>query len=205
MKLLSLYIIHEDGRCLYDANFVPNPPPSQLVTGLLTAMQNFVQEMTGSYVNHFSAAGYTFVSEPIGPISIVMALADEFLLSENLPLTELGINFLKYFGDKLEDWTGDMSDFSSFDDILAEILKIEKVKERIEPKNPLNALTLMSLPENLQEVARYVLEKREASPHEFAKSKNFSENEAIEKFEELLSMGHIGRLVKDDTPVYFVL
>ncbi len=205
MKLLSLYIIHEDGRCLYDANFVPNPPPSQLVTGLLTAMQNFVQEMTGSYVNHFSAAGYTFVNEPIGPISIVMALADEFLISENLPLTELGVNFLKHYGDKLENWSGDMSVFAKFDKILAEILHIEKIKERIEPKNPLNALTLISLPETLQETAKFVLERREASPKDLATQQGLSENEAVQRLEELLNRGHGGRLVKDDVPLYFVV
>ncbi len=205
MKLLSLYIIHEDGRCLYDANFVPNPPPSQLVTGLLTAMQNFVEEMTGSYVSHFSAAGYTFIQKPVGPIYIVVAISDEFPFDQQIELTELGINFLKRYGEYLENWNGDMSMFYEFETITREILKVEKIKERIDPQTPLNALTLLELPEELQDVAKFLLEKKEVIPTEYAKSRSISVDKSIELFERLVKRGNIGRILKETEPTYFII
>ncbi len=201
MKLLSFYIINEDGRCIYDFNFVPDPPPSQLITGLLTAMQNFVQEMTGGYVNHFSAGGYTFVIQPTGPLMVVVALGDEFSIGENIPLTEIGIMFLKQFGERIEKWKGDMDEFAEFETTLRSMLRMEEVTHKIEPTNPLNAMTLIQLPEELQRYAKVILEKRNLSVEEM---KREIENFDPAKAEELVQKGHIGKLIKDHHIVYFI-
>lgn len=202
MRIFAVYVINENGLCLYHQSFTADAPPYSLITGLLTAMQNFVLEVTGSYPTDLSAGGFTFHMEKYGPLTIVLTTSNQ---KTPIPtLGDLGIRFLSRFGEKVEKWKGKVSDFQSFDSDIKDILGESQIQPRLDPKSPLTALVLLSIHPDLQDVAQAIIRITEASSHEI--SKLTGQNEYITRLqcEELVKLGHVGRIHSDvDEFIYF--
>lgn len=203
MRLYAVYVINDNGLCLFNQAFTAVAPPYNLITGLLTAMQNFVFEVTGSYPTDLSAGGFTFHMEKYGPLTVVLSTSNE---KQPIPrLNQLGVRFLQRFGDKIEGWKGRVSEFTGFTEDVKDILGDFEIQKRVDPKNPLTALALLSLDSDLQDVAKALIQVGEASSTEL--SKLAGKNEYITRLhcEELVKLGHVGRIHKsDDEFVYFV-
>ena len=202
MRIFAVYVINENGLCLYNQSFTAEAPPYSLITGLLTAMQNFVLEVTGSYPTDLSAGTFTFHMEKWGPLTIVLTTSNQKVPIPTL--SDLGIRFLNRFGDKVENWKGRVSEFEDFEIDVKDILGSSRIQQRVDPKTPMTSLALLSLDPDLQKVAQAIIQVGEASSHVLATETNQNEYVTRLQCEELVKMGHLGRIYSDDEEfIYF--
>ncbi|MHA2029396.1 MAG: hypothetical protein ACW99A_06270 [Candidatus Kariarchaeaceae archaeon] len=202
MRIFSVYVINDNGLCLYNRSFTAEAPPYSLITGLLTAMQNFVLEVTGSYPTDLSAGGFTFHMEKYGPLTIVLTTQNQKVPIPTL--SDLGYRFLNRFGEKVENWKGRVSEFEEFDADIEDILGTSRIQKRVDPKQPLTSLALLSLNPDLQNVAQAIIQIGEASSYRLAQLSGQNEYVTRLQCEELVKLGHLGRIHStDDEFIYF--
>ncbi|MHA2251282.1 MAG: winged helix-turn-helix domain-containing protein [Candidatus Kariarchaeaceae archaeon] len=200
-RVHSVYIIVEDGRCAYDKAFSELAPSPHLVSAMLTAMQVFIKEVTGSYFSEISAGPFSFISEKAGPFSVVLvSTKSEEAIEKAKYLT---LRFIRRFKSSIEDWSGETIDFQDFDEDV-EIVFGPQNDVRVDPKKPLDAIALIQLKHELQEIAKYLLQKEEKTVDEIAEELSLSKYVVFDQINELYDLGYIGRFEKDSNLVYFV-
>lgn len=202
MRIFSIFVISENGLCLFQQSFTANAPPYGLITGLLTAVQAFVFEVTGDYPTELSTGGFSFHLKKYGPLTFVLTTSSTSKPIENL--NTLGLRFMTKFGAIAAKWKGKVSDFHDFKYDVEEVLGKSQIKKRIDPYNPLTGMTLLTLDIELQDVAQALIQSGEASSEELTKITGKSEYITRMKLEKLLELGHVGRTQDDDDFIYFV-
>ncbi|MHA2091941.1 MAG: hypothetical protein ACW98K_13900 [Candidatus Kariarchaeaceae archaeon] len=202
MRIFSVFIMIDDGRYLYHQSFTPDAPTVSLVTGLLTAVQAFMVELTGTYPTFLAAGGFAFHLEKIGPVTVVLTSSDDRQPMQSL--SQLGMRFINKFGSKVEEWKGNPSDFTEFKGDIEDILGTETVQKHIYPKDPLNSLALLALDSDLQDVAKGLLQIGQCTVSQLSETVNKSEYEVKIQLEQLLNFGHIGRIEQEDDFIYFI-
>jgi hypothetical protein len=200
-RVHAVYIIAKDGRCAYSRPFSDLAPPEDLVSAMLIAMQGFIFEVTNEYFNELTAGPFMFTLEKAGPftVTIVSTRSDEVINSAKY----LGLRFIKRFRNLIEHWNGDTEAFESFDEDVNEIFEIQTVIRK-DPLKPLNAPTLILLPNHLQLVANYLLQNKEGTINQIADGIRESAGNTEKKAQELVSLGHIGQYQRGMDVVYFV-
>lgn len=201
MKVYSCYVVMDNGACLFERSFTPMPEAS-LISGMLTAMQSFIQEISGTYAKKLSAGDFVFHLEKIGKISIVLSTD-----SDNRPIeqmTQLRTRFMNKYGSYLDSWSGTVHQFQPFKEDVDEILDSYGLVERVDPKKPLNAFVLISLKPELQKIAKVLIMKKKMTAHEMAAESEFTPYQCYNYLEELVNLGHVGRTQQDDDYTYFV-
>lgn len=191
----GVYIIVDDGRNAYFKGFSDHAPSPDLVSAMLTAMQSFVFEVTGAYFSDLTAGPFSFTSEKVGPFAVVLASTKSEKAEEYTKY--LALRFIKRFALLLENWNGETADFEAFDVDVTEIFGVLPSR-RIDIKNPIDAATLMTLKQDLQSVVRYLLIKGDSSIEQIAAGINESEILVQTKINELLALGHIGKILGTD-------
>ncbi len=202
MRIYSVFVMLDDGRYLYHQSFTADAPPISLMSGLLTAMQSFVMEVTGSYPTILSGGGFAFHLEKIGPLTFVLTCSEERKPLRSL--SNIGMRFINKFGSKVENWIGNPDAFINFKKDIEDILGKETVQTHIYPTKPLNSLVLLSLSPEMQEISKALIEKRESTPSDLAKSIDVSVYDIKIQLEQLLSMGHVGRTERETDFLYFI-
>jgi len=207
MSIATIYILLEDGRCIFTYNLVPNPPPYLLVTGLLAALQDFVFEVSNSYISSFTAGEYTFLCEKRGPIQVVIATTLEGEKKPNLEfnLLQIALRFINKYGELLEEWDGNTVVFDTFITELEEILGKEDLKYRESvPTNPLSSFTLVKLESNLQETAQAMLQIRNGNISQVHELTDRTIYQIQSDLDKLVELGHIGRYSSEGKWIYFI-
>ena len=110
---------------------------------------------------------------------------------------------MRRFGEKVEKWKGKVSDFSAYKEDVQDVLGLSEITKRIYPKDPLTAMTLLSLDPALQEIAQALIQRREASSDILGNETSKSEFIARMQLEELVELGHIGRTMSGEDYIYF--
>jgi len=198
----AIYVIVEDGRCAYFKPFSDNAPPPDLVSALLTAMQGFVREVTGSHFSELTAGPFSFTSEKVGPFSVVIVSNKSEVAVEKAKY--LSLRFIKRFRTHIENWKGHTIDFETFDEDVQDIIGVAD-SIRIDPSIPLDATSLLSLPPNLQSVSKALLTRGELTVHDAAELIGQTPIQVENQMENLLLLGHIGKYKKEGKIYYFVL
>ncbi|OLS22360.1 MAG: hypothetical protein HeimC2_29960 [Candidatus Heimdallarchaeota archaeon LC_2] len=199
-KTFAFYIYVRGGTCLFSIDFSPMPQ-SALITAMLSAMQAFINEISGDQAKKLSTGGFVFHMESMKEISLVIATSSETRPSE---LTELRTVFLHKFGSKITSFTGDTSLFLDFDEDVLRILKMNTVDERIEPKNKLNAYSLLQIRPELQAIAKEAVLKKQTRVSELSKILDRSHLIVQMQLEELFDMGVLGKYSDKGEIVYFL-
>ncbi len=207
MSIAAIYVLLEDGRCIFNHNLVPSPPPYLLVTGLLAALQDFVHEVSNSYIKNFSAGDYTFYCEKRGYIQVVIAstthLEDKSHIEFNL--LQITLRFINKYGELLEDWEGDTVIFDSFIGDLEEILGKDNLLMRESvPTDPLTSLTLVRLNRDLQKTAQALLQIQKGTVVDISKISERTVYQTQGDLDKLVDLGHIGRYNANGKWVYFI-
>jgi hypothetical protein len=206
MTIFSIYIILEDGLCIFNQDLIPNPPPTQLVTGLFTAMQDFVSEVTGSNLKNLTAGGYTFIFEKFGPLTIAISTSSNVgeRIKTMFNIRKIGLRFMKKYGTMIDEFQGDTSVFYSFEDDIKEILGEENIiiKDAY-PTSPLTPIVLVTLSKDLQATARTLLQLGSGTVETISESSKKTIYETSRDLESLVVIGHVGRFTKDNEIIYF--
>jgi hypothetical protein len=196
--------MNDDGRCIYNRYFTPAAPPKNLVTGMLTALQGFVRELTGEFPSILGTEGdhpFTFYFQKRGPVTIVLAISDK--ISQPTEINEIGLRFLRNYGADIENWKGQDDYFEAFTEDLIDLLGEDRTSRRVDPKNPINAFTLLSLDVSLQNIAKELINLKETTSQELAERLGLSEYPLRMQLEELVELGHLGRYFSKDGYTYF--
>ncbi len=202
IRVHAIYVIAEDGRTAFHKAYSNNAPPTHLVSAMLTAMQVFIKEVTGENFSEVTAGPFTFVSEKVGPFSVVIISSKSHKITEKAKF--LTLRFIRKYKNAIENWGGETVIFADFEKDVEDIFgKVEDI--RIDPKNPLDIFRILSLPEEFQPIVKYLLIKGEAPLTEISDKLNIGRYILQKKLESMVEQGNIGRYVKDQDFVYFIL
>jgi hypothetical protein len=196
----AVYVIVDDGRCAYSKAFSEVAPSPHLVSAMLTAMQVFIKEVTGSVLSEVNAGPFSFISEKAGPFSVVLVSTKSNEAIEKAKY--LVLRFIRKFKSSIEHWDGDEIDFESFEEDVNEVLGVQE-DIRIDPRQPLDAIALIQLRNDLQPIAKYLLTKGEVTVDFVAEDLGFPKMQVYSQLNELFDFGHIGRYTSQGTIFYF--
>jgi hypothetical protein len=199
-KIYAFYIYVRGGTCIFSIDFAPMPQ-SALITAMLSAMQAFINEISGDQAKKLSTGGFVFHMESMKEISLVLATSSEVRPPE---LPELRNVFFHKFGGDISSFVGDTELFAPFENDVRQILKIDQQEEKIPPKNKLTAYSLLQIRPELQDIAREAVLKKETRVSELQKLLNRSGLIIQMQLEELYDLGFLGKFVKDGEMIYFI-
>jgi hypothetical protein len=178
-------------------------PESALITAMISAMQAFIREVSGTQAKKLSTGhGFVFHIEKVGRISIVVATDEDDRPTEQL--TNLRTRFLHKFGGKVDTFRGVTDDFDAFIEDVREIFEIKGTEKRVEPSKQLNSFALIQIKPELQKAARAMVMKKEAGILELKEELETTPFRTRELLEELLELGYIGRYFDGEKIVYYL-
>ena len=200
-RIRAFYVLLEDGTCLFSLPISPMPE-SALITAMLSAMQSFIKEVSGTFAQKLSTGGFVFHIEKVGRVSFVLATAEEE--RPTTELTQLRTKFLHGYGQLIDDFRGVTDHFIPFEDDVKTILDISLEMKKTEPTKQLNSFALLQIKPSLQEIAREVILAKGAKPSDLIEKLDLTEYQVRVLLEELFDMGFIGRYIDGAEYVYFV-
>lgn len=127
VSIFYLMIIHSSGICIFNKEFGKNLDPD-LTSGLITAVQNFLGELTGENKNkftEFNQSGFNILTYngKYSSSAIVTSIRASDRIKERIKkFQEL---FENNYKNQLAEFTGDLSEFSQSSDILEQFLPLD--------------------------------------------------------------------------------
>lgn len=203
MRPHAVYIIAEDGRNAFCKRFSTIAPDEDLISAMIVAMQNFIKEVTGTYFSELTAGPIQFSAQKAGPFYVVLVSTRSEKALEQVK--HLGILFMRRYKTLIENWKGETIDFEGFNEDIEEVIGVDPEDLRIDPKNPLDAKTLIFLEQELQQVAKYLIRKKEATIGRLVSDLGIKTEDAIKSVETLFERGHIGKEKVEGVTKYFVI
>jgi hypothetical protein len=206
MIIYAVYIITEGGGLMFSQTFQTqkDSKDSDLVSGLLTALRMFANEITKSDVKTFEVEGLTYHFQSFDFFSVVLVTSSAESPQEYLH--QLGLRFMKKYGEVFLSGgkSIDSSQFENFkkdvDDILGEIVD---VSSSINPTKKLSTAEIFSLPRVTQKVALALLQLEEGSVDEIAMETNLDTANVQLILDKLIEIGFIGQKTRNQKNFYF--
>lgn len=116
----NVYIMKRSGECIISRKYGSLKVDEDLVTGFLSAILNFSEQLDGERVESIVMGNKKFVYTGMGDV-IFIAYADK-----NDPVKEslevLGRTFMEKYGETLKKWKGERDIFNDFTKQMDEIL-----------------------------------------------------------------------------------
>ncbi len=159
-----ILIIASGGLLCFSKNFLgKDTVDDDLVSGFLTAISNFAKEIKGGEITSLNFMNFNFMYDYDEELDIMFILVIDIDDLEEETRDKVGImknEFLKRYHDNLVEWTGDVTQFKSFDEFVEENIfippKILLVGEDGVGKTTIMNLfpgeTVLELDEDLNEV-----------------------------------------------------
>ncbi|MEM1658215.1 MAG: hypothetical protein QXK94_04190 [Candidatus Jordarchaeales archaeon] len=116
----NVYIMRRSGECLVSRKYGSLEADDDLVTGFLSAILNFSEQIDGERVESIIMGNKKFVYTIMNDVIFIAYADKEDSVKESLEL--LGQRFLEKYGDALKNWSGDKSIFEDFTSTMDEIL-----------------------------------------------------------------------------------
>ncbi|MFX1244371.1 MAG: hypothetical protein ACFE8F_05370 [Promethearchaeota archaeon] len=138
--IYQLYHFHKSGLVLTSVGFGPtavNVSP-ELVSGFLSALRMFSQDLLSDDVTTIETGNYQFVWDFADPVmSVALADREDDDVSIMAVLKTLNALFLDRFQKELKRWTGEVAHFREFNPVAREVVNdylptFEKPKEPLE-------------------------------------------------------------------------
>ncbi|MHA1409512.1 MAG: ADP-ribosylation factor-like protein [Candidatus Odinarchaeia archaeon] len=120
----AVYIIRKTGESLYFKRYTKSAVDENLISGFLSALQNFVSEVSsGDVIRTIKTGNIKFIYNITKNIIYVFVVDqnenEDIVRSKIDKVSEL---FYSKYSDILENWTGEISRFSDFDETLDDII-----------------------------------------------------------------------------------
>ncbi len=200
----AVYILIDGGICIYSRAYDKALADPLLISSFISAISQFSREAMGNDLRGIEAEGrfvYILDSDRI-VVSVVVDHPDD--ISANM-IEYIALNFLGKYSNKLGGDTGDPDLFTGFDKVLDKVIPIHLIREdKIDPKEPLDALTLIEIPSDLREIAMVLIREHSVTAQQIADELKMKEEKAIERLEKIVELGKAGRRETRTGSVYFV-
>ncbi len=120
----SVYVMRKTGENLYTKRYEESNIDDNLISGFLSALQNFVAEVSsGDVIRTIKTGNVKFIYNILQDIIVVVVAdkeEDEKKIEEKVE--KISEVFYNKFKTELENWTGDVSAFKKFDEDLEDII-----------------------------------------------------------------------------------
>ena len=213
MIVYGVYIITDDGRTILAENFqsTENLPNEVLLGGVLTALQHMASEMTRSHseMKRVVVEGLTYHIRSYGLIRVVLITdaprSPEGVLIEAM-FQQLGMQFIKKYGDILADIDYNLNVFEPFRTTIREIITQDSVSDEsgsIQPSKKLTTGEVFSLPHELHSTALALISLESATAEEIAKEIGIDIDLTLKNLLALQNRGFIGKKQEKGSILYF--
>ncbi len=184
-------------------NFDPSLSDPILVSSFITAINSFSHETTGKGVKSIDSHNLILKIADFESILVVTISDNAEDVEDNL-LDTIAIKFLSKYATELDDNKDRPKHFDDFSKELDRLIPIGEKEEIINPQEPLDAISLVELPENLRKIALIILEMKEIQINQLAERLNISKSMASKLLKELFDSGKIGKKTKGRQITYFI-
>ncbi len=116
----NVYIMRKSGECLISRKYGSLEADDDLVTGFLSAILNFGEQIDGERVESIVMGNKKFVYTSIDDLIFIAYADKDDLVKESLE--HIGQRFMEKYGEALRDWRGDKSMFEDFMNVMDTIL-----------------------------------------------------------------------------------
>ncbi|MBS7248292.1 MAG: hypothetical protein QXN15_04165 [Candidatus Jordarchaeales archaeon] len=116
----NVYIMRRSGECLISRKYGSLEADDDLVTGFLSAILNFGEQIDGERVESIVMGNKKFVYTAMNDIIFIAYADKDDPVKESLEL--IGQKFMEKYGEALREWKGDKSIFEDFMKTMDEVL-----------------------------------------------------------------------------------
>ena len=206
MIIYAVYIITESGELMYSENFHGKEMKDlDLVAGLLSALRMFASEVSQADVKAFEVEGLTYHFQSFDLFYVVLVTSS--MEGPKGYLHQLGLRFMKKFGENYLTSRDAALDFSCFDVFKADVSEvlgsIVDVSSSINPTKKLTTAEIFSLPIETQKVALVVLEIEQGTLSDIVKEGNLEIESTKSILSKLIEIGFIGMKNVKGQDIYF--
>ncbi|MHA1309527.1 MAG: hypothetical protein ACTSQO_01245 [Candidatus Helarchaeota archaeon] len=137
--LYALYVFYFNGTTIFEYQFKEQKIDSDLFTSILSAISDVLKEATGnlSNIKEISQENLYIIFEHEKLFSTIL-LCDINIPNIRIILKEFNNTFLRNFNEYLKNWTGEVSKFKNTINIINDIFKVDKLKDKL---NKINTAT----------------------------------------------------------------
>ena len=204
MIIYAVYIIKRDGVTILSEQFqsAEDLPNDFLLGGLLGAIQTFSKETLGEEMKTIESEGLAYHIRSFG-LYLIALITDLNKEPENL-IQELGLRFMKMYGEELLDNSPRVDLYYPFKEVIREILgKSFDETGSIKPSRILNTKAIFELSSDLKPVALALISMGEGTISDIAKESDLDQEIVKNSIVELQDQGFIGTKSKNNETFYF--
>lgn len=200
----AIYILIEGGVCIYNRAYDTALADPLLMSSFISAVSQFSREAMGDDLKGIESGGrFVFVADH-DQISTIVIADDPDEIDASL-IDYISMNFLNKYSTELQGDTGNPDIFSDFDGVLDRIVPPELLKDtRVEPRDPLDGLSLMEIPPDLKSAAMLLIRERTLTVRNAARELRVNESAAMQRLDAIVALGKAGRREGRAGTIYFV-
>lgn len=205
MIIYAVYLFKSDGRPIVYEHFQSkaNLPNVQLLGGLVSALKGFTAEILQNDMKTLGVQGVVYHIRSFGFFNVIL------VTNENKDpidiIQEIGLSFMKDFGEDMLDEKIRVDKYYSFKDTIKKIVGIHSFDEShsLIPTKKLSPQEILSIPKDLQKLSLIMLSISEGTIENIKKESNGSIDNLEGKIEQLQQLGYIGKKMVKNIPVFF--
>ncbi len=200
----AVYVLVEGGVCIYNRAYDPSLADPMLMSSFVSAVSQFSKEAMGDDLKGIESDGrFVFVADHDRILTVV--IADDPDEVDTSLIDYISISFLNRYSQELLGDTGKSGQFEDFNEILDRIIPPHLLRDtRVAPMEPLDGLSLLELPSDLQPLATILIREQTLTVHNAARELRISEPAARAKLDSIVSLGKAGRKEGKGGLVYYV-
>lgn len=204
MIIYAVYIIKKDGVTILSERFqsAEELPNQMLLGGLLGAIQTFSLETLGEEMKTIESEGLAYHIRSFG--LYLIALITDLNKEPDDIIQELGLRFMRMYGEQILENGSRVDKFYPFKDIIREVLgKTYDETASIKPSKVLNTKEVFELPSELKPVALAILTLGEGTLEEISKETELSLEDTKLLVQLLQKKGYLGKKEQNNKVLYF--
>jgi hypothetical protein len=200
----AVYILVEGGICIYSRAYDEALADPLLMSSFISAVTQFSREAMGDELKGIESDGrFVFVSDQ-DQIDIVIINDDPDEINVNL-IENIAMSFLGKYSSQLTGDTGVSEQFKGFDVTLDRIIPPSLVQETtIEPKEPLDGLSIIELPSDLKAIAMLLIREQKLTASRAAREMSLPVSKAQGMLDTIVDLGKAGRRENRLGAEYFI-
>jgi hypothetical protein len=200
----AIYILVEGGVCIYSRAYDTALADPLLMSSFISAVSEFSREAMGDDLRGIESGGrFVFVADH-DQISTIVIADDPDEIDASV-IDYISMNFVSKYSTELQGDTGNPKVFSDFDAVLERTIPPELLKDtRVDPKDPLDGLSLMEIPPDLKSAAMLLIREQTITARNAARELRINENAAIQRLDAIVALGKAGRREGRGGTIYFV-
>lgn len=200
----AIYILVEGGICIFNRAYDTALADPMLMSSFVSAVSQFSREAMGDDLKGIESDGrFVFVADH-DPITTIVIADDPEEIDASL-IDIVSISFLNKYSQELMGDTGMSGQFEDFTDSLDKLIPPHLLKDtKVDPREPLDGLSLMEIPSDLKSIATLLIREKSLTVRNAARELRINESTAKKRLDMIVSLGKAGRREGRGGIIYFI-